>query len=506
MIGCMLRRLICVGVVTCGCAFAQGRGNVNWTTTGYDAQRSFWVRSDPKISVEAFGKQSFSLTWKLKLENSPAFLNSLTPLIVLDPYTGYRGHKSLGYLSGSSENIFSIDIDLGVVEWREHLSSGLKSQGAGTLACPGGMTSGVARPSSVAIQAAPAGRGGVTRAASAKGAVGEALQGAVNLVNVAPPPPMIPAAVPATPARPVVAPPNAVYAVSSDGMLQMMYVSNGADVEPPVKFVPPNSNVNGLIVVDNVAYAETKEGCRGAVNGLWALDLASKQVHNWTTNSGAEWGSSGPAFGPDGTLYVTSGIAMTALDSKSLRPKNGFQFGKDKFATSPIVFRFDDKILVAAATRDGGVHFVDSGSMAEVGHAALVGKAPFTPGALASWQDTSGQRWILAPTGSTISAWKVVVDEKNSPTLQPGWVSREMTAPVTPVIVNGVVFALASGDQRSTPAVLYALDGASGRELWNSGNTITSFVHSGGLSSGDSQIFLSTYDGTLYAFGFPIEH
>jgi outer membrane protein assembly factor BamB len=60
--------------------------------------------------------------------------------------------------------------------------------------------------------------------------------------------------------------------------------------------------------------------------------------------------------------------------------------------------------------------------------------------------------------------------------------------------------------ERSVPAVLYALDAATGKEFWNSGNTITSFVHSGGLSAGGSQIYLGTHDGTLYAFGFPIEH
>ena len=95
-----------------------------------------------------------------------------------------------------------------------------------------------------------------------------------------------------------------------------------------------------------------------------------------------------------------------------------------------------------------------------------------------------------------------------------------MVAPLPPMVVNGVVFAVSSGEfrpkdaslsaaqraQRSSKAVLYALDGDTGKELWNSGNTIGSFAHSGGLSAGASQMYLETYDGTLYAFGFPIEH
>jgi outer membrane protein assembly factor BamB len=55
--------------------------------------------------------------------------------------------------------------------------------------------------------------------------------------------------------------------------------------------------------------------------------------------------------------------------------------------------------------------------------------------------------------------------------------------------------------------VLYALDGGTGKELWNSGKAITSFIpHGGGLSGGGTQLYLGTHDGTFYAFGFPIEH
>ena len=95
-----------------------------------------------------------------------------------------------------------------------------------------------------------------------------------------------------------------------------------------------------------------------------------------------------------------------------------------------------------------------------------------------------------------------------------------MVSPLAPVVVNGVVFALSSGEfrsgdpkisaaeraNRSKHAVLYALDGLTGKELWNSGDTITSFVHSGGLAAGGSRVYVATYEGTQYAFGFPIEH
>ena len=59
--------------------------------------------------------------------------------------------------------------------------------------------------------------------------------------------------------------------------------------------------------------------------------------------------------------------------------------------------------------------------------------------------------------------------------------------------------------KRSTPAELYALDGATGKELWSSGTTITSFARAA-LSAGGGQVYVVTFDNTLYAFGVPMEH
>ena len=105
-------------------------------------------------------------------------------------------------------------------------------------------------------------------------------------------------------------------------------------------------------------------------------------------------------------------------------------------------------------------------------------------------------------------------------TLQSGWTSRQMRAPLAPVVVSGVVFAVSSGEflppasatvsaadraRQSVPAVVYALDAASGRELWSSGGTITSFAHGIALWPGIGQIHVATFDNTVYAFGFPLE-
>ena len=52
---------------------------------------------------------------------------------------------------------------------------------------------------------------------------------------------------------------------------------------------------------------------------------------------------------------------------------------------------------------------------------------------------------------------------------------------------------------------LVALDMKTGKELWNSGKSITSFAR-GGLAASAGQVYVVTYDNTLYAFGVPMEH
>ena len=330
-------------------------------------------------------------------------------------------------------------------------------------------------------------------------------------------------------------------------MLHSMHLSNGADYEPPVKFLPPNANANGLIVVENIAYVVTEGECGGVANGVWALDLVTKQVTTWKANVS---GIAGPAFGGDGTLYVATGKggelsnSLVALDPKTLTVKDWYTAGQQEFSATPVIFEYKGKALIAAPTKDGRIHLLDSAKLGGADHQtplyttpATVKAADFAPGALSSWQERSGTRWILAPTVDTqatelgfkatsgvvtkgaVVAWKLA-EQNGTLTLQPGWVSRELVSPLPPTIINGVVFATSSGEfrsndskltaaqraQRSSRAVLYALDGATGKELWNSGTQITSFTRGAALAGGVGQIYVTTHDGTIYAFGFPMEH
>jgi outer membrane protein assembly factor BamB len=289
--------------------------------------------------------------------------------------------------------------------------------------------------------------------------------------------------------------------------------------------------------VNNTVYTATMNGCAGVADGVWALDLASdaKAVKTWRTDGGSPTGP--PSFGTDGTLYVALGPrsakgnggyanAVVALDPKELTVKDWFlQPGVD-FVAGPVVFKVGERDIVAAAARDGSIVLLDGASLGGPAHetalhrsAAVTDRSSFVPGGLATWEDSAGTRWLLMPTATKIVAMKVT-SAGGTFSIAPGWTSRDMRVPLTPIVVNGVAFVVSSGEyvppigardsaadraRQSVPAALYALDAATGRELWTSGSTIASFAHRSALWPGIGQIHVATYDNAVYAFGFPLE-
>ncbi len=506
----MRKRFLCFPLLAAvaSLAHAQGRGGGDWLTSGSDAQRSNWTRTDPKISRESMAKPGFGLAWKIKLADEPT-----TP-VTLDRYIGYRGFRALAYMGSASGNIVAVDTDLGRVEWQKPLGSPAARAASG--ACSGGMTANVTRPTYFGFPAMPSGRGGGgVRGNAAKSAVGQPGEGAPIIAELE----ARAAAAAAAPARGAGRGPapaagravpnlNDIYsprvslveALSADGMLHLMYVASGKEPGPPVPFVPAGANARGLIMVDRVAYVTTSRGCGGAPNGVWALDLDSKAVSSWKASSDVA-GNEGPAFGGDGTIYVaTTGGDVTALEPKTLQVKSTYHSAGAGFTSTPVVFEYKDKVMLAVAAKDGSIQVLDSAALDGAPVAKSQPSSDLNASALTTWQDMSGTRWILAASKGSIVTWKF-----SDQGLQPGWVSRDMLSPMTPLVINGVVFAASAGD-RTRPAVLYAFDGEGGREFWNSGSTITSPVHNGGLSASGSQVYLGTSDGTIYAFAFPIEH
>jgi hypothetical protein len=170
-------------------------------------------------------------------------------------------------------------------------------------------------------------------------------------------------------------------------------------------------------------------------------------------------------------------------------------------------------------------------------------------GALSAWQDPSGTQWVLVPFWGPVSTKFKAPVEHSRPKgggvaafkleevsgkwqLTPAWLSRDMDLADEVVIANGIAFAyaagedatqtvqdaawnepggprygggLSSGPDRRIPnsrrAALYAFDALTGKELWSSGEQITSWNHFSGLTVANGRAYIATFDGMLYAFG-----
>ena len=327
-----------------------------------------------------------------------------------------------------------------------------------------------------------------------------------------------------------------LFVVGSDGFIHTLYVSNGAETEPPVPFLPPDTKPSALIWVDGIVYTTTSGECGAAPNALWAMDLnvpvEERKSVSWKTGSANIAGASGLAFGTEGTIYVALGTGATAapapdsivaLNRDTLTPTDWFTASGADFNATPTIIRHKNRDLIAATANDGRFYLLDATSLGGSDHKTpLAVTAKFTDAgagtALATFEDGSG-RWIFTTAANgRIVAFKLLEDgEKLS--LEPVWQSQDLTSPLAPIVVDGMVFAVSSGEyrggppslsaaqraQRSVPAVLYVLDAITGKTMWSSGTKITSFAR-GELSAGGGQVYLVTYDNHLYAFGVSLEH
>jgi outer membrane protein assembly factor BamB len=573
-----------------------GRGSTEWLTAGGDAQRTFWIRTDPKISVESMSAPGFALQWTQKLDNRMRGGNGLLNGVTANGVTLF---VPMSVVAGSSNTVYALDNDTGYVVWQRKFDAAMP---AATAQCPGGMTAGPTRivtleppPITLALAglapvgggragqtyrsvigepgqgvplegrggggrqnapaAAPGGAQGARGAGGAPGAAGAgapaaAPQGGGGGQGRGQQGPTIPGATPEQVGGGggLGRASGVVYALSSDGVLHVLGLPSGKDIQRPAEFIPSNARWTDTIAVNTTLYATTSGNCGGAPNAIWGIDLASenKPVVSWKNSGGPIVGR--VAFATDGTLFAAVGAgtatgdgksnAIVALDSKTLQVKDWFTQPNAEFVTGPTVFKHNDREVVAAATKDGRVLLLAASSLGGPDHATplhastpvVTAGGSIAGNALATWQEltvtapppapapapgaaptpgvgaggqaaaqpiiTTGARWILVPTASGVSSLKVT----DSLSLERGWTAN-VPSPATPIIVNGVVFALASG-RATTPAVLHAFDGKSGKQLWTSGKDMKAPAAPGSFWTALSQIYVGTTDGTLHAFGF----
>ena len=493
-----------------------------WLMDGGDVERTGWQKNETILSPSTV--KNMKLLWKTKLDNEPRQMHNLLPVLIASNVKTASGTKQIVLATGVTDNLYGLDAETGAQIWKLRFESTYTptagGRGAGIL-CPGGIT---ATP---IIGPGKAEGEYIVYAAS--------WDGRLRRVDLATGKEIVP------PAK--FMPPNGKpYALNLYKNSIYVHTAQGC-----------GGNPNMVYIYD---LATDKVGAWGpAGGGMWGRTggaISSKGVMYTGTGDGP-WNPENGVYG-NGIIGVSQDpVTKAGKLMDYFGPKNAewlFKRDLDMQVTASI-FKYKGRELMVDAGKEGVIYLMDIDSIGGDDHRSPLYTTPLycneevnfasagVWGSLATWEDAKGTRWVLSPfwgpkhskfkapieNGVTkkggVVAFKVTDDKNGKPTLTPGWISRDMDRGEPPIIANGVVFAYGSGEdtdqaaydiglaynrqenriKNSTKAVLYALDGQTGKELWNSGDAIVSWNHWSGLSVANGKVYISTFDGYQYCFG-----
>ena len=487
----------------------------DWLTYGHDPQRTGWAFEETTLSPANVSK--LSLKWKSKVPNDFYSLSALTAPVVASDVSTAHGVRSVVYVAGIKGTVFALDAATGDELWTHTFKSVVlpgKGGYQGTFLCPNGIT-----------------------------------------------------------ATPVIDKRSDIlYVVAADGALYGLDLGSGEVRYGPVQFVAPFAKSWSLNLVNETIYTVLSQGCGNGLSGFYSIDIHDRhhpllhQLLLSNTNTAGMWGRGGPIIGTNGRIYgstadgrfdpiagdYSNSVVAATLPNLNLAdyylPPNWQDLRKrdlDLGASSPVYIGWRNRHLIASGAKEGVVYLLDADAVGGTDHETTLYTTPKLGndknvcceglgiwGGLSTARDEDGQTWLFVPMGGppsangpkfpiangdnphgSIMAFKITADPKNqNPMLEPAWISGDFNLPDPVVIANGVVFALATGENavqhggeakrllNTRPAVLRALDLKTGKELYNSGDAIESWVHFSGLAVSDGRIFAVDHDSNVYCF------
>ncbi len=492
----------------------------DWLTDGGDSKRTNWQRDETRLTRENVG--GLQLLWKTKLDNETRQMHSLLEPMVIGRVETANGPRQLVIQAGVSDNVFALDARNGELVWKRHLESNFTpppgGRGYGVL-CPGGMTANVTvgpgdGPGKYVVYAA-------------------GWDGRLHRLNAAD-------GVPLGPPEKFMPPNGKPYALNVVNNVVYTHSAQGCGGNP------------------NMAYtydlATHKVGSWGpAGGGMWGRSgpAVSKDLVMYTGTGDGRWDPENGLYG-NGIIGVKQNPKTKSLElADYYGPSNAEWLVKRDLdmQVSPAIYDWDGREYMVDASKECRIYLMDTESIGGDDHRTPVYRTPLICnemvdfaeagiwGSLATWEDANHTRWVLAPFwGPKHSKYKAPIEHgvvkkgaiaafkmdkvNGKAVLTPMWISRDMNQAEPPLIANGMIFAYGSGENTSqaypdvgldfrmerriplsTHAVLYALDAQTGKELWNSGNQIATWNHWSGIALANGQVYINTFDGTLYCFG-----
>ncbi len=183
-------------------------------------------------------------------------------------------------------------------------------------------------------------------------------------------------------------------------MLHQLNLSDGEEIAPPSKFMPPNGKPYALNLFNNMIYTHTAQGCGGNPNVAYAYDLATKKVGTWGPAGGGMWGRTGPAISANGTMYTgtgdgrwdpENGIYGNGIIGLKPDPKTKSLMLEDYYGPSnaewlvkrdldmqvtPAIFNYKGKELMVDAGKECRVYLMDTSSIGGDDHRTPLYRTP----------------------------------------------------------------------------------------------------------------------------------
>lgn len=497
-----------------GLAAAQSE----WLTWGSDPQRTGWNQSETVLSKE--NVPQLEVKWKAQLSTPPReeVLSTLTAPLVAT-VNGPRGPVTRVFVVGSDNTVYAIDSETGAVSWQRRFPNTLTPPTKADYRCPNtqNATPVIDKAAGTIYVSMSDGKlrglslvDGEDRMTPADFTAPFARNWSLNLID------------------------GVIYSPTARGCAETPTRFTALDLKDPGRRtsdfhtsagVPPDSR--------------NREDPSGAW-GRGGLVLGPKGVYAQTAD-----GPYDPASGQFGETVVAVSLKTFRLVD-SYTPANWEYLNKkdlDIGSVSPVIFPFEKWTLVGSVGKESVISLLDANNLGGADHHTPLYRSPRWGndeemlhdrgvwGSMATWQDRQGKRWLFLPMEGppsktapkfrysygnadqgSIMAFEVRMDAASGkPGLAPVWISRDMHIPDPPVVANGVVYALQTGknatETRSggklpgTNAVLYALDAETGRQLYSSEKLIDSFTHFSEPVVAGGRVYVSAWDGKVYAFG-----
>ena len=490
----------------------------DWLTFAHDPQRTGWAIEERGLNTKSV--PDLKLLWKAKAENEFYSLWALTAPVVAEKVSTAKGVKTVVYVAGISGKIFAFDAETGDILWTYQIKNFVESKKnvyvfQGTFLCPNGITATpvIDKSTDTVYVLGPDGMlygldlgSGRLRYGPIQFVAPFSKSWSLSLVD------------------------GKIYTTLSQGCGNGVSGFYSLDVRDPHRPLVEQ----GLLSNTNTAGIWGRGGPVIGMNG---------RVYGGTGDGGFN-----PAAGDYSNTVVAASIDTLKVVDYFLPPNWSYLNRKDfdLGSASPVFFGWRDHYLLAHGAKEGVIYLMDADSLGSKDHQTALYTSPRLGndvaeccsglgiwGGLSTARDETGQTWLYVPMGGppaaagpkfpitngdaskgSIMAFRVVADpHTQNPTLEPAWISGGFASPEPLVITADVVLALSNGEnpvqkggekrrlQNTRPAVLKALDAKTGRELYNSGKSIESWVHFSGLAVADAKIFLVDHNSNVYCFG-----